>query len=146
MNRVILLGNVGKDPEIRASKSKVLMAVFTLATDTRWMDTKGEPKQKTDWHKVVVFKPKLVSWCEQYLKKGAKVIVEGQFHNRKQLTQDGEDFYSSEIVIGAGYGCITSLSPLPTDSQESEENEDRVAVQQASAQHSSAIQQDKEGR
>jgi single stranded DNA-binding protein len=109
-----------------------------LLTEEHWVDAKGVQKEILNWHKVVVFRSKLVDWCEQNLKKGAKVIVEGQLYNRKHNNKSGDTFYASEVIIGHGYGHITPLSPLPVNQQDAADAEDRIAVQCATAQHPSS--------
>jgi single stranded DNA-binding protein len=141
MNRVILLGHLFTDPYIKQPEHKSRFAFFLLLTEEHWIDAKGVQKEILNWHKVVVFRSKLVDWCDQNLKKGAKVIVEGQLYNRKQNNKSGEAFYTSEVIIGHGYGHITSLSPLPVNQEDAADAEDKIALQRASAQHASSTQQ-----
>lgn len=84
-----------------------------IATNEHWVDAKGEKKSKTDWHKIVVFRPTLVDFCQRFLKKGANLVIEGKLSSRKYLNADGVEIRTNEIVIGSGYGFITNLSPLP---------------------------------
>src|SRR5687768_12207463 len=136
MNRVILIGNLGMDPVLRQSKTNDTFVVFTLATEEHWVNAQGEKQKRIDWHKVVVFRPKLIEWCCLYLKKGAKVVVEGTLCNHKYKNPEGQEFNASEIIIGRGYGHITCLSPLPRKKEEGSEAEDvqdRIAGQKASS-------------
>lgn len=101
MNRAILLGNVGRDPEIRTTNSGDRIASFSLATSETWKDkTTGERKETTDWHNIVCFNQNLIPIIEQYVKKGSKVLIEGAIKTRKWQDRDGSDRYTTEIVIG----------------------------------------------
>jgi single-strand DNA-binding protein len=111
VNKVILLGNLGKDPEVRSMQDGTKVVSFSLATSESWKDkVSGERKDKTEWHRVVVFNPNLAEICEKYLHKGSKVYVEGQLQTRKwQDQQTGADKYTTEIVISRFRGEITML-------------------------------------
>lgn len=110
INKVILVGNVGKDPEIRSTQSGSKIANLSLATSERWKDKQtGERREKTEWHRVVVFSDGLVRVIENYVKKGSKLYVEGQLQTRKWQDQSGNDRYSTEIVLQAYGGTITLL-------------------------------------
>jgi single-strand DNA-binding protein len=99
MNRVTLLGNVGGDPEVRTFDSGDKVANFSLATSERWKDREtGEKKEHTEWHRVVVFGP-LVGVIDRYVKKGDKIMIEGQVRTRKWQDQSGQDRYATEIVL-----------------------------------------------
>lgn len=99
VNKVILLGNVGKDPEIRNTQDGRPIANFSIATSERWRDkASGEQKEKTEWHNVVVFNENIAKVVEQYVKKGAKIYVEGQMQTRK-WEKDGVTHYSTEVVL-----------------------------------------------
>lgn len=110
VNKVILVGSLGRDPEIKSTQNGVKIANFSLATSESWKDkATGERKEKTEWHKIVVFNENLVNVVENYLKKGALVYVEGQLQTRKWQDKDGADRYSTEIVLQAFNGTITML-------------------------------------
>jgi single-strand DNA-binding protein len=100
VNKVILVGNLGKDPEIRRTQDGKPIANLTIATSESWRDkSSGERKEKTEWHRVVIFTEGLCKIAEQYLKKGSKVYLEGQIQTRKWQDKDGQDKYSTEIVL-----------------------------------------------
>jgi single-strand DNA-binding protein len=100
VNKVILLGNLGADPEIRATQSGSKIANLRIATTESWRDKNtGEKKEKTEWHRVVVFSDGLVKVIEQYVKKGDKLYLEGQLQTRKWQDQEGKDRYSTEVVL-----------------------------------------------
>jgi single-strand DNA-binding protein len=109
VNKVILVGNLGRDPEIRTMQSGDRVANLSIATSERWKDkASGEMRDKTEWHRVVVFAQPLVNLAEQYLKKGSRIYLEGQLETRK-WTQDGQDKYSTEIVLRPYRGEIALL-------------------------------------
>lgn len=111
VNKVILVGNLGKDPEIRTTQDGREIANFSLATSEHWTDrNSGERREKTEWHKVVIFNPNLVKFVKAYVKKGTKVFVEGQLQTRKWQDQGGQDRYTTEVVIQGFNGTITFLS------------------------------------
>jgi single-strand DNA-binding protein len=100
VNKVILVGNLGKDPEIRRTQDGRPIANLSLATSESWRDkATGERKEKTEWHRVVVFSEPLCKVIEQYLKKGSKVYLEGALATRKWTDKDGVDKYSTEVVL-----------------------------------------------
>src|SRR6266576_2285691 len=110
VNKVILVGNLGKDPEIRRTQDGRPIANLSVATSESWRDkTTGERKEKTEWHRVVIFNEGLCKVAEQYLKKGAKVYVEGALQTRKWTDQAGVEKYSTEVVIGRFRGELTLL-------------------------------------
>jgi single-strand DNA-binding protein len=110
VNKVILIGNLGRDPEIKTMQSGGRVANLSLATSESWRDkTSGERKEKTEWHRVVIFNENLVRLCESYLRKGSKVYVEGQIETRKWQDQSGQDRYSTEVVLRPFRGEITML-------------------------------------
>ena len=99
VNKVILVGNLGRDPEIRSTNDGTRIANLNLATSESWRDrVSGERKERTEWHRVVIFNENLAKIAEQYLKKGAKVYLEGQLQTRKYTDKDGVEKYSTEIV------------------------------------------------
>ncbi len=110
VNKVILVGNLGRDPEIRTLNSGERVANLSLATSETWRDkATGERKEKTEWHRVVIFNDNIVKVCENYLKKGSTVYVEGQLQTRKWTDQQGVEKYSTEVVIQKFKGELTML-------------------------------------
>lgn len=110
VNKVILIGNLGKDPEVRRLNSGAPVVSFSIATSESWRDKNtGGRKERTDWHNVVVFNEGLAKIAEQYLKKGSKVYVEGKMQTRKWQDQSGNDRYTTEVVLPAFGGAITLL-------------------------------------
>jgi single-strand DNA-binding protein len=110
VNKVILVGNLGKDPEIRSLNSGDRVANLSIATSETWRDkASGERKEKTEWHRVVIFNENLVKVAESYLKKGAKVYIEGQLSTRKYTDQSGAEKFSTEIVLQKFRGELTML-------------------------------------
>ncbi len=100
VNKVILVGNLGKDPEVRNSQAGQKIVSFSLATSETWNDKgSGERREKTEWHRVVVFNERIADVAERFLKKGRKVYVEGSLQTRKWTDQSGAEKYSTEIVI-----------------------------------------------
>jgi single-strand DNA-binding protein len=100
VNKVILIGNLGRDPEIRSMQNGGRVCNLSVATSESWNDKQsGERKEKTEWHRVVIFDDRLVEVCEKYLRKGRKVFVEGQLQTRKWQDQSGQDRYSTEVVL-----------------------------------------------
>ena len=110
VNKVILVGNLGKDPEIRTLNSGDRVANLTVATSETWRDkASGERKEKTEWHRVVIFNDNLAKVAESYLKKGAKVYIEGSLQTRKWTDNAGVEKYSTEIVLQKFRGELTML-------------------------------------
>src|ERR1700759_2271455 len=110
VNKVILVGNLGKDPEIRTLNSGDRVANLTLATSESWRDrNSGEKKEKTEWHRVVIFNENLVKVAESYLKKGSTVYIEGSLQTRKWTDNSGVEKYSTEIVLQKFRGELTVL-------------------------------------
>ena len=110
VNKVILIGNVGADPEIRRTQSGAAIANLRIATSESWRDkNSGERKEKTEWHTVVVFNEGLTKIVEQYVKKGSKLYLEGSLQTRKWQDQSGNDRYSTEVVLQAFNGTLTLL-------------------------------------
>jgi len=105
LNKVMLIGNLGADPEIRHTQDGRKIANFRIATSEQWRDKHtGERREKTEWHRIVVFNENLAKIVEQYIKKGSKVYVEGQLQTRKWQDQSGADRYSTEVVL-QGFNC-----------------------------------------
>jgi single-strand DNA-binding protein len=110
VNKVILVGNLGKDPEIRRTQDGRPIANLSVATSENWRDkATGERKEKTEWHRVVIFNEGLCKVAEQYLKKGAKVYIEGQLQTRKWTDQAGVEKYSTEVVLQGFNSTLTML-------------------------------------
>ena len=100
VNKVVLIGNIGKDPEIRNTNTGNRIALLSLATSDRWKDREsGQPQERTEWHRVVVFNENLVDVIEKYVNKGTKIYVEGQLQTRKWQDQNGQDRYTTEVVL-----------------------------------------------
>jgi single-strand DNA-binding protein len=110
VNKVILVGNLGKDPEIRRTQDGRPIANLSIATSETWRDkATGERKEKTEWHRVVIFSEPLCKIVEQYLKKGAKVYIEGALQTRKWTDQSGVEKYSTEVVLQGFNSTLTML-------------------------------------
>ncbi len=110
VNKVILVGNLGKDPEVRRMTSGDPVVNLSVATSESWRDkASGERKEKTEWHRVVIFNKNLAEVAEKYLRKGAKVYVEGQLQTRKWTDKDGAEKYSTEVVLQNFRGELTML-------------------------------------
>ena len=110
VNKVILVGNLGKDPEIRRTQDGRPIANLSIATSESWRDKNtGEKREKTEWHRVVIFSEPLCKVVEQYLKKGAKVYIEGQLQTRKYQDQSGVEKFSTEVVLQGFNGTLTML-------------------------------------
>ncbi len=110
VNKAIIVGNVGKDPEIRRTQDGRPIANLTVATSESWRDkSSGERKEKTEWHRVVVFSEGLCKVVEQYVKKGAKLYIEGSLQTRKWQDKDGQDKYSTEVVLQGFNSTLTML-------------------------------------
>lgn len=116
VNKVILVGNLGRDPEIRTTQDGKEIANFSVATSESWKDRNtGERKEKTEWHRIVVFNDALVNVIKNYVKKGSKVYVEGQLQTRKWTDQSGQEKYSTEVVL-QGYGAQLTMLDSKRDS------------------------------
>ncbi len=110
INKVILVGNLGKDPEVRATQSGSEICNLTIATSESWKDKQtGERKEKTEWHRVVIFNENLVRVAKEYLRKGSKVYIEGALQTRKWTNKEGQDQYSTEVVLQGFNGNLTML-------------------------------------
>jgi single-strand DNA-binding protein len=117
VNKVILVGNLGKDPEVRTTQDGSKIVNLTLATSENWTDrNSGERKERTEWHRVVIFNDRIGDVAERYLRKGRKVYVEGSLQTRKWTDQGGQERYTTEVVIGRFRGELVLI-----DSQRGEE-------------------------
>ena len=124
VNKVILLGNVGGEPQIRQTQDGKKIATFSLATSDKWKDKQsGEQRDKTEWHRVVVFSEGLAGIVERYVKKGTKLFVEGSLQTRKWTDNTGVDKYITEIIL-QGYGC--TLQIIDSKNNQSENVESQV--------------------
>ena len=117
VNRVILVGNVGADPEIKRLQSGSPIANLRIATSETWKDRSGERKEKTEWHTVICFNEGLCKIIEQYVKKGSKLYVEGSLQTRKWQDQSGNDRYSTEVVLQSFGSTLTLLDSPSSDRQ-----------------------------
>ena len=110
LNKVMLIGNLGKDPEIKNMQNGGSVANLSIATSERWKDkNSGERKERTEWHRVVIFNERLGDVAEKYLKKGAKIYVEGALQTRKWTDQSGQERYTTEVVLQNFNGNLTML-------------------------------------
>lgn len=110
VNKVILIGNLGRDPEVRNLQDGSRVANLSLATSETWRDkASGDRRERTEWHRVVIFNDRLVDVVERFLKKGAKVYIEGQLQTRKWTDQSGQEKYTTEIVLQRYRGELTML-------------------------------------
>jgi single-strand DNA-binding protein len=129
VNKVILIGNLGRDPEVRRLTSGDPVVNLSIATSESWRDkASGERKEKTEWHRVVIFNENLAKVAEQYLRKGSKVYLEGQLQTRKYTDKDGSEKYSTEIVLQRFRGELVMLDSKGSDGDKS----DRPAMAGAS--------------
>jgi single-strand DNA-binding protein len=110
VNKVILIGNLGKDPEVRSFQNGGRVAKFPLATSENWKDKQsGERRERTEWHNVVIYNERLLDVAERFLKKGSKIYLEGQLETRKWADQSGQDRYTTEVVLRQFGGELTML-------------------------------------
>ena len=124
VNKVILLGNLGQDPDIRTMQNGKKVCTFSLATSDSWKDKEtGEKKEKTEWHRVVVFNEGLIGVVESYIKKGTKLYVEGSLQTRKWTDDKGVEKYTTEIVI-QGYGGRIDIVSAKGNNQELSQDQD----------------------
>jgi single-strand DNA-binding protein len=136
VNKVILVGNLGADPEVRRLNSGEQVVNLRLATSESWRDkTSGERKERTEWHRIVIFNEQLGKIAEQYCKKGTKIFVEGQLQTRKWTDQSGVEKYSTEVVLQRFRGELTLL-----DSRGNGDNIEREERGSASFGRSSPVE------
>jgi len=109
LNKVMLIGNLGADPEIRSFQNGGRVCNLRIATSENWKDRDGNRQERTEWHNVAIFSDGLINVCENYLRKGSKVYVEGQLQTRKWQDQSGNDRYTTEIVLRGFNGTLTML-------------------------------------
>ena len=140
VNKVILIGNLGKDPEIRRTQDGRPIANLSVATSESWRDKNtGERKEKTEWHRVVIFNEGLCKIAEQYLKKGSKVYLEGQLQTRKWQDKDGVDKYSTEVVLQGFNSTLTMLDTRGGGTSGGEVESDEFGSRGASAARKPAM-------
>jgi len=114
VNKVILVGNLGRDPEIRSTQDGMKVANLSLATSESWRDkTSGERRERTEWHRIAIFNERLAELAEKYLRKGSKIYVEGQLQTRKWTDQSGQERYTTEVVLSRFRGELTMLDGRP---------------------------------
>lgn len=119
VNKVILIGNLGKDPEVRHAQNGSKIVSLSVATSEQWKDgATGEAKSRTEWHRVVIFNEKIGEIVERYLKKGAKVYLEGQLQTRKWVDNNGQEKYTTEVVLPRFRGEITMLDGRNSQGQD----------------------------
>lgn len=110
VNKVILVGNLGRDPEVRFTQNNSKIVNMSVATSEQWRDrSSGERRERTEWHRVVIFDERLADVAEKYLKKGSKVYLEGTLQTRKWTGNDGQERYTTEVVIPRFNGVLTML-------------------------------------
>lgn len=121
VNKVILVGNLGRDPEFRYTPAGKKVANFSIATSDQWRDKEsGERRERTEWHRIVVYNEGLADVVERFVKKGSKLYIEGKLRTRKWQGQDGKDNYSTEVVLEGYNSSLTMLDnrPASSDGQE----------------------------
>lgn len=124
LNKAQLIGNLGRDPEIRSTSDGTKIAALSIATSESWRDKNtGEKRERTEWHRVTVFNEHAATFAEKFLKKGNKVYIEGEIRTRKWTADDGSDRYSTEIVIPNFGGTLESLERAPRDPGASSEGD-----------------------
>jgi len=127
VNKVILLGNIGKNPEIKSTQNGSKLASFSIATSKRWKDKQTqEYKDKTEWHKVVVFGEGLVDIVDKYVKKGSKIYIEGELQTRKWQDQTGNDRYTTEVILQGFNSTLTLLDKRDNSTSISEKSEENI--------------------
>ncbi len=118
LNKVCLIGNLGRDPEVRSTQGGDKIVSFSVATSERWKDKSGERREKTEWHNVVIFNEGLAGVAERFLRKGSKVYVEGAMKTRKWTDRDGNERYSTEVVLQRFNGVLVLLDGRSDDRDE----------------------------
>jgi single-strand DNA-binding protein len=109
LNKVMLIGNLGADPEVRSFQNGGRVCNLRIATSENWKDRDGQRQERTEWHNVAIFSDGLINVCENYLRKGSKVFIEGQLQTRKWQDQQGNDRYTTEVVLRGFNGTLTML-------------------------------------
>ena len=116
LNKVMLIGRLGADPEVRDTKTGGRFATFSLATSERWKDKSGEQQERTEWNRVVVFQEGLIPVIEQYVTKGSNVFIEGKLQTRKYEDKDGVEKYTTEVVLQGFNSTFTMLDSKSSES------------------------------
>jgi len=122
VNKVTILGTLGRDPEVKSFQTGDRIAELSVATSERWTSKDGEKKEKTEWHKVVIRNENLVRVAENYLSKGSKVYIEGQLQNREWTNKDGQKNYATEVVIGRFNGELVLIGSKDRDARRAQES------------------------
>ncbi len=134
VNKVILIGNVGQDPEIRSFQSGGKVCNLSLATSERWRDRESnEQMERTQWHRVVVFNENLVSLIEKYVNKGSKLYIEGQLETRKWTDSSGADKYATEVVLRNFKGELTFLGSRGNNNDNQSDNNNKISQEEHSS-------------
>ena len=125
LNKTTILGHLGSDPDVRTTSTGALVVTLSVATSENWTDKQtGEKRQRTEWHRVVVFNQGLAKIARDYLRKGAQVYLEGQLQTRKWTTDDGMDRYTTEVTLQAYRGVLTMLGAAANKDDVDDANED----------------------
>lgn len=138
INKVILVGNIGSDPQVRTTTNGQKVVNFSLATSDRWKDRQtGEQKEQTEWHRIVIFNQNLAEVAERMIQKGTKLYIEGQLKTRKWQNQQGQDVYTTEVVLNQFSGQLVILngaksldSSIDTNESKPLENHDEIDIEQ----------------
>lgn len=136
LNKVSLIGNLGKDPEVKSYSEGGKIVTLSLATSEFWKDkTTGEKKERTEWHRIVIFNERLAGFAENYLRKGSKVYIEGQLQTRKWINNKGDDVYTTEVVLPRYRGemkIIYKATPdgVSDEDESTEENQSQPSAPQ----------------
>ena len=131
INKVVLVGNLGRDPEVRHTASGNKIVHLSVATSDSWRDKNGERQEKTEWHRVVIFNSNLADFAERALKKGSKVYVEGALQTRKFTDSNGVDKFTTEIVLGSFRGELVALDGRADGNSNSAETGDAESAPDA---------------
>ena len=144
VNKVILIGNLGRDPEVRTFQNGGKVCNFSIATSETWKDRNtGERQERTQWHNIAIFSEPIANIAEQYLRKGSKIFIEGQLETRKWQDQSGNDRYTTEVVVRPYGGNLTLLdSKSDTIDQNSGINQDRNFQSEVPSSNESKIKED----
>ena len=145
LKKVTIIGNVSKDPEIRSTQDGREVASFSVATSESWKDkNSGEKKERTEWHRVVVFSQPLINLIKSYIHKGSKLYVEGALHTRKWNDQSGAEKQTTEIVLQSYSGTIMMLDSRPSNSNNQPAHNDDKAPEHLSSEKSSYVAEEVE--
>lgn len=133
VNKAIIIGRLGKDPELRATQDGKRIANFSVATSESWRNKAGEKQEKTEWHNIVIFNDQLAGLADEYLKKGSQVYLEGSIRTRKWQDREGNDRYTTEIVLGQFDGVMRFLGKPADKGEDTGEEKPRTTSQKATA-------------